>query len=98
MAAQQAVDLFECWFAAIQQRHETFDPLARCFRRQIARAAVDRYGSFRCDVLPRDGNRTGDRHEPGRTVQSTGQVIGEQAQTSHAPSSLSDLTRNWIER
>ena len=62
---------------------------ARCARALLPRA--DR--ACRCrsrpsprspDILPGDGNRAGQRHEPGRAVQRAGQVVGQQTEVRHA--------------
>ena len=84
MAAQQAVDLLERRIAAVQQRRETLDAGALPFR-QAGRGCRcrSRADPSAATSLPGDGNRTGQRHEPGRAVQRAGQVVGQQTQACH---------------
>ena len=47
-------------------------------------------------ILPGDGNRAGQRHEPGRAVQRAGQVVSQQTEVRHAAIITRLRNRNLI--
>jgi hypothetical protein len=85
-ASHQAIDLFVGNGRVAQQRGEPLDDLSRLRTRVFPRSAVDgetlRY-DCRQAIRPADFYRAAKADEFGRSVQRSGEVVGQKAQRWH---------------